>query len=248
VRVLKLRKQEFLLSLRGACICALGLIFAAAPLRATCAGTSDDRNFPSTSSQPIGIDQIVQRVASEHLAYLFVGELHSDGPVKRFAVDLTNALVDHGYDVGLYVEGFRTDCSPTDPSCHSLARIFDDGAYLELLKDSRAPVHPIDPPQSRDRAALMAKTIADGPESIRVVLIGNSHVLYAGQPEARLWVFGGGMLYLNPGDVVEAFPRLRSLTFGLQEVTEVSGGVPYSLRAGRCGTDYTLLAAAARAY
>lgn len=245
---MKLREQGILVWLRDARICVLGLLVVPVPLGATCVAARTAAGAPLALSAPIHIDQIVQRVGDEHRSYLFVGEVHPDGPVKRFTVDLTNALVDHGYDVGLYVEGFRTDCSPTDPSCESLARIFDREAYLALLRDSKAPVHPIDPPQSRNRAALMAKAIADGPESIRVVLIGNSHVLYAGQPDARLWVFGGGVLYPNPGDVVEAFPRRRSLTFGLQEVADAGEGRPYSLRAGQCGTDYTLLAAAAKAY
>ena len=87
------------------------------------------------------IGEIVERVRSENLEYVFVGEQHAVGPVKRFAVDLANALSDAGEDVGLYVEGFRTDCRVLgDRACTSLARVFNEPAFLTLLAESRAAV------------------------------------------------------------------------------------------------------------
>lgn len=228
---------------------ALGLLItlqlasaAVRPLFAVCAAPGW-----STDDEPVSIHEIVARVESEQPTYIFVGERHQVGPVKRFAVDLSNALVDAGYDVGLYVEGFRTDCDPRDSTCQTLARIFDAEAFDRLLEESRAPVHPIDPPERDRRATRMAEVIGGGTETIRVVLVGNSHVLYAGDPEAEHWVFGGGMLYPDPGDLVEAFPRERSLTVALIEAA-APGEAPYSLQRGGCASDYTLAVEYSGAY
>jgi hypothetical protein len=100
------------------------------------------------------------------------GERHAVGPVKRFAVDLAHELADRGHDVGLYVEGFRTDCLRADAACDSLARLFNAEAFRRLLDESRVPVHAIDPPEEDRRAARMAAAIAAGPETIRIVLVG----------------------------------------------------------------------------
>lgn len=190
--------------------------------------------------------EVAERVEREGRRYLFVGERHVVGPVKRFAVDLAHELADLGHDVGLYVEGFRTDCPPSDASCDSLARLFNAEAFRRLLEDSRVPVHPIDPPGDDDRAARMASAIGAGQEAVRVVLVGKSHVTHAGDPGAEIWVYGGGMRYSDPGDVAEAFPREESLVFVLD--TAEAAAVPYSLRAGGCGADYTLITADSVAY
>ncbi len=182
------------------------------------------------------IEQIVVRVRAERLSYVFVGENHRVGPVKKFVVDLTNALVDSGFDVGLYVEGFRTDCPPRDHQCASLARLFNRQAFQTLLDQSRAPVHAIDPPQNAGRVARMAAMIAGGTESVRVVLAGQTHVLHAGDGGADVRVFGGGLKYPDPGDLAEAFERSEYLTVGLE--TADSASAEYSLREGGCGADY----------
>jgi hypothetical protein len=198
------------------------------PLRAaTCLPTG-------TSSS---VDQIVARVGAEQRRYIFVGEIHRVGPVKKFVVDLTNELVDRGYDVGLYVEGFRTDC-PLREDCTSLARIFNREAFQTLLDQSRAPVHAIDPPQSTGRVASMAARIAGGTESIRVVLAGRTHVLHAEDGGADLRVYGGGLRYPDPGDLAEAFERRKYLTVVLETVDGATA--EYSVREDGCGADYLL--------
>lgn len=212
-------------------IALLGLVFA---------GTSVASDLPCGSSGPRAtIDEIVSRVASEKVKYVFIGERHGVGPPKRFAVDLVNALVDRGHDVGLYVEGFRTDCALADTSCHRLAGVFNLEAFTTLLGRSRAPVRPLDPPERDSRAARMARTIAEGSESIRVALVGNSHVVHAENPDAELWVYGGGMKYSDPGDLVEAFARADYVTLAF-EASE-SALESYDLRQSGCKADYELL-------
>lgn len=185
------------------------------------------------------LDDLVQRVHDTQVRYVFVGERHGVGPVKRFAVDLANALLDSGLDVGLYVEGFRTNCKPQDETCWSLARAFNMLAFRTLLDESRAPVHPIDPPDGKERAARMAAAIAEGTEEVRVVLVGNSHVLYAGDGDAELWVYGGGLKFPDPGDVVEVFPPQEVLTLGLETSPELAA--PYALRESGCAVDYLVM-------
>lgn len=193
------------------------------------------------------LDEILSRVEAEGVKFLFIGEDHRVGPVKRFAVDAVNALTRRGHDVGLYVEGFRTDCPPTGPGCRSLADLFNRAAFLTLLQESQGRVHPIDPPGTQARVARMAATIDGGAESIRVVLVGRSHVIHAGNPAAQHRVYGGGLLYPNPGDLAEAFPRAESLTFSL-ELAEGGESASYSLRSDGCVADYTLVAAPVSAY
>lgn len=185
------------------------------------------------------LEEIVQRVHDQRVRYVFVGERHGVGPVKRFAVDLANALLDSGLDVGLYVEGFRTNCAPQDESCWSLARAFNMLAFRTLLDESRATVHPIDPPDGKGRAARMAAAIAEGTEEVRVVLVGKSHVLYAGDGEAELWVYGGGLKFPDPGDLVEVFPPQEVLTLGLETSRDVA--TPYALRETGCAVDYVVM-------
>lgn len=184
------------------------------------------------------LEEIVQRVHDQRVRYVFVGERHGVGPVKRFAVDLANALLDSGLDVGLYVEGFRTNCPPQDESCWSLARAFNMLAFRTMLDESRATVHPIDPPDGNERAATMAAAIAEGTEEVRVVLVGRSHVLHAGDGEAELWVYGGGLKFPDPGDVVEVFPPQEVLTLGLKTSRAVAA--PYALRESGCAVDYVV--------
>jgi hypothetical protein len=194
----------------------------------------------------VSVQQVAARVEREGRTYVFVGEQHAVGPVKRFAVDLAHELADRGHEVGLYVEGFRIDCRPSDTACDSLARLFNAEAFGRLLDEARVPVHPIDPPEKDRRAARMAAAIAAGSETIRVVLVGNSHVAHAGDPDAELFVYGGALRYPDPGDLAEAFPREQSLTFSLD--TAEGAVAPYSLHDGGCGADYTLVAANTRAY
>lgn len=185
------------------------------------------------------LEEIVRRVHDEQVRYVFVGERHGIGPVKKFAVDLANALIDSGLDVGLYVEGFRTNCRRQDDSCWSLARAFNMLAFRMLLDESKATVHPIDPPEGRARAAKMAAIIADGSEDVKVVLVGKSHVLHAGDGEAELWVYGGGLKFPDPGDVVEVFPPQEVLTLGLETSGDVDS--PYALHESGCGVDYVVM-------
>ena len=192
------------------------------------------------------MDAIVERVEAERLEYVFVGERHDVGPVKRFAVDLVNRLVERGHDVGFYVEGFRTDCAPRDPACRGIAQLFNADAFASLLERSLAPVRPLDPPVNDRRPERMATTIAGAREAVRVVLVGNSHVVHAGDPEAELWVYGGGMRYPNPGDLVEAFRNDRTLTVAL-EPGELADAA-YALRADGCRADYRLIAPYQRTY
>lgn len=189
----------------------------------------------------VSLDDVVDRLEQSGVRYAFVGEQHGVGPVKRFAVDLANALVDRGEDVGLYVEGFRVDCDPRDEACWSLSQAFNRQAFLALLDNSRAPVHPLDPAQGENRVASMAATIAAGAESIKIVLVGTSHVIFAGDPDAVHPVFGGGMLYPDPGDVAEAFPRADTLIFTLD--CQGDAVSPYVLRPDGCRADYVVFTA-----
>jgi hypothetical protein len=184
------------------------------------------------------LDEVLARIERDRPRYLFIGERHAVGPVKRFAVDLVNGLVELGFDVGLYVEGFRTDCPPRDVECRTIARAFNEEAFLTLLESSRASVHPLAPPHRSGRAAQMAATVAAGTETIRVVLVGNTHVRYAGLPKPEVPIFGGGMLYPHPGDLADAFPRQESLTFRLETTSDELE--PYSLLAGDCEADYAV--------
>lgn len=221
------------LSVAGAvCWMALGSVAAAEPCSPLGSGAT--------------LDEIVRHVTDQGLKYVFVGESHESGPPKRLAVDLGNALVDLGHDVGLYVEGFRIGCALDDAACHKLARLFNDAAFAALLAESRAPVRPLDPPQRDRRATRMAATIREGSEAVRIVLVGNSHVVHATVAEAEHWVFGGGLRYPDPGDLVEAFPREESLTLILE--TAEDGIAPYSLSADGCEADYRVLAPATGAY
>ena len=205
---------------------------------------SDSSCVSSERSSSLG--EIVARVHAGEVKYVFVGERHGVGPVKKFAVDLANALVESGEDVGLYVEGFRTDCPPRDGSCWSLARAFNGEAFRTLLDESKASIHPIDPPERDRRTARMAARIAKGREAVRVVLVGKSHVVYAGDHEAEHWVYGGGLRFPDPGDLAEAFPRQEVLTIGLETSEE---GVPsYALRLGGCGVDYVVTTEPTRDY
>jgi hypothetical protein len=189
------------------------------------------------------LDEIVLRVHERGVRYVFIGERHSSAAVKLFAVDLANALDDLGHDVGLYVEGFRVGCEPGDGSCRSLARLFNLEAFVGLLEAARVPVHAIDPAEVDRRAERMAAAIARGTEAIRVVLIGRSHVIHAGDPAAELWVYGGGVRYADPGDVVEAFPRDRTLTVTLETAESPARGAgSYALAADGCRADYALVA------
>jgi hypothetical protein len=192
------------------------------------------------------IEEVVARIRSERLKYVFVGEQHAAGPVKRFAVDLANALADGGEDVGLYVEGFRTDCRVDDRACPSLARLFNEPAFLTLVAESKASVHAIDPVENDRRAARMAANISAGSESIRVVLVGSAHVLFAGDENAELRIYGGGSRYPDPGDLVESFPRRETLTVGLQTVAVADA--PYRLIQNGCAADYVLATPDTRAY
>ena len=192
-----------------------------------------DECAPSARSNTM--DELVAKIQSENLRYVFVGEQHDVGPVKRFAVDLVNGLAASGTEVGLYVEGFRTNCPPGDRSCLSLADAFNFDAFQLLLNESSAPVHAIDPPEHDLRTERMAATISEGSEAVRVVLVGKSHVIYAGDPDAELWVFGGGMSFPDPGDLAEAFPASQVLTIGLE--TSRDQEPPYSLHESGCGLD-----------
>jgi hypothetical protein len=224
---------------RTASLLALGLTLSAGVPSSTLASCLSSRRAAS-------VDDIVDRVHAEHLKYVFVGERHGVGPVKRFAVDLANALAQAGNDVGLYVEGFRTNCRPEDRACPSLARWFNEPAFLTLAGESRAAVHAIDPAETDRRAARMAETVSRGVESVRVVLVGLAHVLHAGDDEAELWVYGGSVRYPDPGDLVEIFPRGESLTIGLE--TTYAGAAPYVLERDGCAVDYVLVTPNTRDY
>jgi len=192
----------------------------------------------SGPTSPVTVDDLVSRIEEGRLRYAFVGERHGIGPVKRFVVDLANALVDRGHDVGVYVEGYRVGCDLDDPSCNRLASAFNPEAYRALVGASKALVHPIDPDSAGDRARRMAETVAAGSEEIRVVLVGASHVLFATDPEGEVPIFGGALRYPDPGDVAEAFPRGSYLTVGLRTVDRLEAG--YAVRSGGCGSDYTV--------
>lgn len=194
---------------------------------------------------PASVDQIVRRIEEEAIRYVFVGERHEVGPVKRFAAELANALVDRGHDVGLYVEGFRVGCETGHAACSRLARLFNPEAFSALLRESRALVHPLDPVDNDRRAERMAATIASGQETIRVVLVGRSHVVSAWDPDVELRIYGGGKRYPDPGDLAEAFPRHESLTMTLEDGDERGD---YTLRADGCAADYRLAAGDGAAY
>lgn len=189
------------------------------------------------------LDEVVSRVEADHLRYVFIGERHGVGPIKRFAVELANALEDRGNDVGLYVEGFRTNCRPSDTSCWTLARWFNPGAFGTLLQQARVPVHAIDPPERDERSRRMAATIASGPESVRVVLVGQSHVGFAGDALAELRVYGGAVRFPDPGDVAEAFPRPELLTIGLAAGIDAGRWTAVDSAEDRCAFDLVLTAA-----
>lgn len=216
---------------------ALGWLGLSTPALAACAPSESIADPTSVAAS--SLDEIIQRIEIEGRRYIFIGERHGIAPAKRFAVDIANSLADFGYDVGLYVEGFRTDCALRDDDCPSLARLFNAKAFLWLLDEARVPVHPLDPPQRDGRAGRMAAAIAAGSEAIRVVLIGRSHVVHADDPNAELWVYGGGMRYPDPGDVVKAFPRSQTLTVALDDGE--AGVDPYLLRPDGCRADYSLL-------
>ncbi|HEX9638499.1 MAG TPA: hypothetical protein VGB99_13255 [Acidobacteriota bacterium] len=224
------------LSLRGALAALTALVGAPSWAGALCL----------SSGRTASVEEIVDRVTGEYRKYIFIGERHWVGPVKRFAVDLANALVDRGYDVGLYVEGFREGCMPQDDPCWSIARAFNERAFLRLLEESKAPVHAIDPSQPEHRAGPMAERIAGGTESIRIVLVGTSHVVHAEDPTAEVWIFGGAMKYANPGDVAEAFPRDQYLTLDLALIEDVAGS--YALLQDGCAADYVLATRSTRQY
>lgn len=198
------------------------------------------------SDRGTSLAEIVARIDAEEVKYVFVGERHDVGPIKKFVVDLANALVESGHDVGLYVEGFRTGCPPADDSCWSLARAFNARAFRTLVDESKASIHAIDPPERDRRTARMAAAIADGPEAVRVVLAGRSHVVFAGDLEAEHWVYGGQLKFPDPGDLAEAFPRQEVLTIGLETS---KGSVPsYSLRLSGCAVDYVVTTEPTRDY
>lgn len=198
------------------------------------------------------LDDVLTRVERDRPHYLFIGERHAVGPVKKFTVDLVNGLVDRGLDVGLYVEGLSTRCPPRALGCSRLASLFNPEAFRSLLDESRAIVHPIDPPSSRDRAASMAAAIQWGSEDVRVVLAGNTHVRFAGRPDVTLPIFGGGALYPDPGDLAEAFPLRDTLTFVLETTSDLvrdEGAFDeYSVVAEGCEADYAVRTRSTRVY
>lgn len=220
------------------------------PLRATAAAALLAlATVPASSACGVDIDasldDVLTRVERDHLHYLLIGERHAVGPVKKFAVDLVNGLVARGLDVGLYVEGFSTRCPPRALECSRLAPLFNAEAFHALLDESRAIVHPLDPPGRADRAERMAQEIEWGSEEVRVVLVGNSHVRFAGRPGARLPIFGGGMAYPDPGDLAEAFPLRETLTFRLETSVDALDSSAesvdaYALLADGCDADYTI--------
>lgn len=212
-------------------VLAILLVLLSTPLHADC----------SSSGQEVSLDALVEHMLQGRPRYAFIGESHGIGPVKRFAVDFANALVDQGVEVGVYVEGFRTDCDPRDEGCPSLARTFNRDAFLSLLDLCRAPVHPIDPPTPEGRTAAMAATIAAGGEGLKIVLVGRSHVVHAGDPDAVHRVFGGAMEYPDPGDLAEAFPKHEIVTFDLQADDDQVDS--YLVRSGGCGADFVVATA-----
>ncbi|HVS66535.1 MAG TPA: hypothetical protein VMT85_23870 [Thermoanaerobaculia bacterium] len=212
-----------------------GALGAGPPAEATAA--RGDTCTPS--NETLTFEELVARVEAEERRYVFVGERHGIGPVKRFAVELANALDARGHQVALYVEGFRTDCPPSDESCWTLARWFNPDAFGTLLEEARVPVHALDPPERDARAMRMAATIASGSEPIRIVLVGGSHVRFAGDPRAEVRVFGGALGFPDPGDVVEAFPRAHSLTIGL-DTAPPAHATGSGLRVDGCEYDVVL--------
>ena len=211
----------------------LVLLLAAAALPAVGRASASP---PPVLAPEVSVARLVARIKADHVHYVFVGEQHDIGPVKRFAVELANALASSGDGVGLYVEGFRTNCRPLDDACWSLARLFDPQAFATLVERAQVPIHAIDPPFRRGRVAAMATAIAAGHEPIRIVLAGRTHVVDAGDPHASLRVFGGGIIYPDPGDLAEAFPRSERLTVGL--VTSRMSFPGYRLRHDGRDFDY----------
>jgi hypothetical protein len=98
----------------------------------------------------------------------------------------------------------------------------------------------MDPVERDRRASRMAAVLSQGAESIRVVLVGQAHVLHAEDGDAELWVYGGSVKYPDPGDLAEAFPRREYLTVGLD--TADVRGEPYLVRQNGCDADYVLAA------
>ncbi len=194
------------------------------------------------SSGPVtSVRELAERVQREGVRFVFIGEEHGAWAPKRFAVELLDRLTASGLDAGLYVEGFRTDCRPFTGGCRDLARLFNPQAFGYLLSEVGVKVHPIGPPGRDRRVERMATAIAEGHETVRVVLVGRTHVVHAGDPHAVHWVFGGGMSYPDPGDLAEAFPREASLTVVLDDDADV-----WELRGDGCRADYLLAAGPSR--
>jgi len=199
---------------------------------------------PAASVRDTTIDSLLERVETDDVRYVFVGERHNVGPVKRFAVDLVNALVAAGHDVGLYVEGFRAGCEEGEGRCSELgpdlAMLFNGEAFGRLRAESRAPVYGLDPHGSDRRVERMAETLAAAREEVRVVLVGNSHVVYAGDGEAEHFVYGGSVRFPNPGDLVEAMPHHETVVVALEPA--VGEGAPRPLPAEpECAKPYALV-------
>ena len=195
--------------------------------------------------QPTTLDEVVARVHAEGVRYVFVGERHGVGPVKRFAVDLAHALAADGTDVALYVEGFRSGCAPGDDRCWSLAREFNRTAFDALLAAAEVPVRPLDPPERDRRVERMAETLAAASESVRVVLVGKTHVVHAADADAE-WLVYGAVRYPSPGDLARALATEGSLTIGLELAGETSA--PYRLERDGCDVHYVLTTADAADY
>jgi len=196
--------------------------------------------------EPTSLAEIVSRIESQGIRYVFLGERHDVGPVKRFAADLVNVLVREGFDVGLYVEGFRAGCAPDGERCEDLARAFNPPAFRTLAEQAKVTVHALDPPSRERRVARMAESIAAGPERVRVALVGRTHVVGAGRDDSELWVYGGALRYPDPGDLVEAFPRAQTLTIGLDTTSAASA--PYELRRDECDFDYVVTTSSSPEY
>jgi hypothetical protein len=203
-----------------------------------------DGSCPAPSAA-VSLDDVVARVRTEGWRTIFVGERHGVGPVKRFAVDLANALAADGSDVALYVEGFRRGCAAGDEGCWSVARAFNREAFAALLAEARVPVHPLDPAERDRRVERMAEVLAGGRESVRVVLVGNTHVVHAADADAE-WLVWGGLRYPQPGDLARAVGSDGSLTFAL--ATSRDASTPYRIQRGGCGVDYQLTTADAADY
>ena len=116
----------------------------------------------SASDAEATVDAIVRQVEDGRIRNVFVGERHGVGPVKRFVVDVANALTDRGHDVGLYIEGFDRGCAPGSTTCTGrVAEAFNAEAFATLRAESRAAVRPLDPLEKDRRTARMASMITD---------------------------------------------------------------------------------------